>query len=65
MNRIVKIFCPVAERGPLAMLDTSNNVECLHIKRPALGKWKLQVVRSNVPQGPQEFALAWLGAAAP
>jgi hypothetical protein len=51
--------------GNTLVLDTSNNAECLHIKQPALGKWKLQVLGSNVPQGPQDFALVWLGAVAP
>ena len=47
--------------GNTLLLDTSNNVECLHIKLPAVGKWKFEVVGSNVPQGPQDFAVVWTG----
>ena len=47
--------------GNTLLLDTSNNVECLHIKQPTVGKWKFEVVGSNVPRGPQDFAVAWIG----
>jgi serine protease AprX len=46
-----------ASAGNTLLLDTRNNMECLHIKRPALGKWKIAVVDSNIPLGPQDFAL--------
>ncbi len=38
-------------------LDAANNVEVIHIRKPQAGAWKLEVVGSNVPQGPQPFAL--------
>jgi len=37
--------------------DNINNVEMVHIKKPAPGVWQIQVVGSNVPQGPQDFAI--------
>jgi serine protease AprX len=40
--------------------DTKNNVELVEIAAPAAGVWRIQVVGSNVPKGPQPFALAWL-----
>jgi subtilisin family serine protease len=42
-------------------LDSSNNVEVVHVKRPQPGRWRVQVVGSNVPQGPQDYALCLRG----
>ena len=39
-------------------LDATNNVEVIHVERPAAGTWTMEVVASNVPQGPQPFAWA-------
>lgn len=36
-------------------LDVTNNVEVMHVGRPAAGTWAIEVVGSNVPQGPQAF----------
>lgn len=38
-------------------LDALNNVEVVQIAKPVAGTWTVEVVGSNVPQGPQEFAL--------
>ncbi|MDZ4689307.1 MAG: S8 family serine peptidase [Planctomycetaceae bacterium] len=43
-------------------LDAANNVELVHVPSPSAGPWKIEVVASNVPHGPQDFALVWLGA---
>jgi hypothetical protein len=40
-------------------LDVTNNVEVVHVRKPAAGDWTLQIVASNVPSGPQRFALAY------
>jgi serine protease AprX len=45
--------------------DTGNNVELVHLGQPALGTYRIQVVASNVPQGPQPFALVVSGAVTP
>lgn len=45
--------------GSLTM-DVKNNVEVIHIPNPSPGSWTLQVVGSNIPHGPQEFALVYL-----
>jgi serine protease AprX len=42
-------------------LDTSNNAELVHVQRPAPGPWTVDVVGSNVPRGPQDFALVAIG----
>jgi len=42
-------------------LDATNNVEVVTVKKPAKGNWKVQVIASNVSQGPQDFALVALG----
>jgi serine protease AprX len=42
-------------------LDKKNNVEVVHVAQPTPGAWKIEVVGSNVPQGPQDFALVYLG----
>ncbi len=44
------------EGGPLAF-DTSNNVEVVQVASAAAGAWTVEVVGSNVPQGPQRYAL--------
>jgi hypothetical protein len=46
-----------AEKTAPLKPDTRNNAEVVHIPRPALGRWKLRVVGSNVPHGPQRYAL--------
>ncbi len=42
-------------------LDARNNVEVVHVPAPVVGEWTIEVVGSNVPQGPQPFALVWQG----
>jgi subtilisin family serine protease len=42
-------------------LDTANNVEVVQVASPVAGEWTVDVIGSNVPQGPQPFALAVLG----
>lgn len=44
-------------RGAL-VTDTQNNVELVQVARAAKGTWTVQVVASNVVQGPQDHALA-------
>ncbi|HXJ93672.1 MAG TPA: S8 family serine peptidase [Terriglobia bacterium] len=41
-------------------VDSTNNVEVVHVAKPAAGLWQIRVVGSNVPQGPQDFALTYL-----
>lgn len=45
-------------------MDSTNNVEVVEVSAPAVGTWRIDVIGSNVPQGPQPYALAVLGAAA-
>jgi subtilisin-like proprotein convertase family protein/subtilisin family serine protease len=42
-------------------LDNRNNVERVEVTNPTPGEWTLQVIASNVPRGPQDFALVMLG----
>ena len=46
--------------GPLT-LDAANNTELVHVAKPAAGVWRVDVVGSNVAQGPQDFALVSIG----
>lgn len=46
--------------GGLTM-DTRNNTEVVHIEFPVTGEWKIRVLGSNVPNGPQDFALCFRG----
>jgi hypothetical protein len=46
--------------GGQLTFDTRNNVEIVEVATPAAGAWRVQVIASNVPQGPQRYALAWL-----
>jgi subtilisin family serine protease len=47
------------QAGAGLMMDAHNNVEVVHVRRPVAGNWRIEVVGSNVPQGPQPFALVW------
>ena len=42
-------------------LDGTNNVELVHVEKPAAGVWTVDVVGSNVARGPQDFALVSIG----
>ncbi len=48
-----------------ADFDADNNVELVHIGAAARGAYRVQVIASNVPSGPQPFALVICGAVAP
>jgi subtilisin family serine protease len=48
--------------GGAVTLDSRNNAEVVQVARPAVGTWRIQVVGSNVPRGPQDFALVAVGA---
>jgi len=39
--------------------DTNNNVEVVHVPHPVPGKWEIEVISSNTPHGPQDFALIY------
>jgi hypothetical protein len=43
------------------ILDTKNNVETVDVLRAKAGAWRIEVVGSNVPQGPQDFAMVVVG----
>jgi subtilisin family serine protease len=49
-----------AEGAP-ATFDTTNNVEVVDVAIPAPGEWAVEVIGSNVPQGPQPYALVVRG----
>ena len=51
------------EAGP-ATFDTANNVEVVQVSAPATGTWTIDVIGSNVPRGPQPYALVARGAIA-
>ncbi|MCW3106746.1 MAG: serine protease, partial [Segetibacter sp.] len=46
--------------GGAMMMDTVNNVEVIQIDNPTLGIWRMDVIASNIPQGPQDFALVYV-----
>ena len=45
--------------GNLLTLDVINNVEVININAPLPGIWLMEIVASNIPQGPQDFALVY------
>ena len=47
--------------GGALVFDTSNNVEVVQVANAATGSWTVEVVGSNVPTGPQRYALVALG----
>lgn len=44
--------------------DALNNVEAITVPSATAGNWRLRVVASNVPNGPQPFSLVVIGALA-
>ena len=46
--------------GAALTTDLKNNVEAIYVPNPMPGGWTLQVVGSNIPHGPQDFALVYL-----
>jgi serine protease AprX len=50
-----------ATPGAPGSLDSNNNVEAIHVATPTAGAYTVQVIASNVPQGPQPFALVYVG----
>lgn len=42
----------------LLALDSHNNTELVQVANAAAGTWRIEVVASNVTQGPQDYALA-------
>jgi serine protease AprX len=54
-------FAGNQRRGSAPTLDSTNNAELVHVSSPAAGTWRAEVVGSNVPSGPQEFALLVIG----
>jgi hypothetical protein len=47
--------------GAQPAFDTVNNVELVQVTAPATGTWSVDVIGSNVPRGPQPFALVVRG----
>ncbi len=47
--------------GGAMNLDSDNNLEVVHIPQPSPGTWQIEVIGSNVPHGPQDYALVYLG----
>jgi hypothetical protein len=45
-------------------LDQTNNLEGIIIETPKLGIWSIRVIASNIPEGPQDFALVISGGGA-
>lgn len=41
--------------------DTLNNLEGFYMKTPELGTWVIKVTGKNIPQGPQDYAIAFSG----
>ena len=41
--------------------DSDNNVEGIVLENPITGKWLVRIVASNIPVGPQDFALVISG----
>ncbi|MEA3312146.1 MAG: S8 family serine peptidase [candidate division WOR-3 bacterium] len=41
--------------------DATNVEECIRVKNPEEGNWRVSVIGTNIPQGPQPFALVITG----
>jgi len=49
------------QSGGLLQLDSVNNVEVIQIASPRTGRWTARIVGSNVPHGPQDYAVVCRG----
>ena len=58
-----KVHSGNGESNGQLQLDVTNNIEVIKVANPQKGDWTIQVVASNVPQGPQDYALVILGGA--
>jgi hypothetical protein len=56
-----RVYAGNRPAGGTLDMDTANNVEVIEVARPTPGRWRIVVVGSNVPHGPQGFALACRG----
>jgi hypothetical protein len=56
------VFVGNGQQAGVAAFDTKNNVELIHIPQAAAGNYRVQIIASNVPRGPQPFALVIRGA---
>ncbi len=45
--------------GNLMTMDVTNNIEVINIDNPLSGNWLIDIVASNVSQGPQDSALVY------
>jgi serine protease AprX len=52
----------IGNAGTTATFDHKNNVELVVIPRAPVGDYRIQVIGSNVPHGPQPFAVVIIGA---
>jgi subtilisin family serine protease len=48
-------------RQGMVSLDATNNVEVVDVSSARAGDWRIEVIGSNVPEGPQDFAVVILG----
>ena len=48
--------------GGANAFDSRNNIERVFVPAAAAGAWRVRVVASNVPQGPQPYGLTVIGA---
>lgn len=55
-----KLFAGNQQAGTPATPDTKNNVEVVNLKSPTTGNWKIQIVASSIPKGPQDFSIVVL-----
>lgn len=56
-----KLYLGNQPAGQGLAADTKNNVEVVRVAKPKAGVWSVRVVGSNVPHGPQEFAMVGVG----
>jgi hypothetical protein len=56
-----KIYLGNQPAGGTPVFDSKNNVEVVHEPSASPGNWKVRVIASSVPMGPQDFAIVILG----
>ncbi len=56
-----KIYVGNSGGGATLNADTTNNTEVVDIAKPKPGLWSIEVMGSNVPHGPQPFAIVYRG----
>jgi hypothetical protein len=56
-----RVYTSAGSSDGVLLLDNTNNTELVRVANPSAGQWKVHVIASSVPHGPQRYALMLSG----